>query len=158
MSDSPPNTPRVSFRAFLSHRYKSPEVNEYFFGLFDGIAIPQFQVDKGTFATNMTRLERLIRGSDAFIGFYPLASGAQPTNEQLRKDSRYFRLELDLAERAGKPATHRPAVRAGAGGRAHPRSRHQFRRSAGRLSTVSALSDRLLSLWGGAEGGTGSPD
>jgi hypothetical protein len=62
----------VVFRAFLSHRYKSPEVNEYFFDIFNAAAAnPQFSVDRGTIATSVTRLERLIRGADAFIGIYP---------------------------------------------------------------------------------------
>jgi hypothetical protein len=92
------------FRAFLSHRYKSPRVNEYFFNLFKGIATPQFQVDKGFKATSVTRLERFVRESDGFIGLYPFPSDVEPVVERLRADSRYFRLELDLAERAGKPA------------------------------------------------------
>ena len=56
------------FRAFLSHRYKSPRVNEYFFSLFKDIATPLFQVDEGTKATSVTRLERMVRDSDGFIG------------------------------------------------------------------------------------------
>ncbi len=83
------------FRAFLSHRYKSPRVNEYFFSLFEGIATPQFQVDKGLKATSVTRLERLVRDSDGFIGFYPFPSDSEPSVERLRAESRYFRLELD---------------------------------------------------------------
>jgi hypothetical protein len=94
---------RRPFRAFLSHRYKSPRVNEYFFSLFDGIATPVFQVDEGTKATSVTRLERMVRDSDGFIGLYPFPTGSEPSVERLRADSRYFRLELDLAERASKP-------------------------------------------------------
>jgi len=46
----------VVFRAFLSHRYKSPEANEYFFQIFaDASANPQFSVDRGTIATSITR-------------------------------------------------------------------------------------------------------
>jgi TIR domain len=88
----------------LSHSYKSPRVNEYFFDLFEGIASPQFQVDEGIKATCVTRLERMVRDSDGFIGLYPFPSDSDPSVENLRKASRYFRLELDLAERAGKPA------------------------------------------------------
>ena len=95
----------VVFRAFLSHRYKSPEVNEYFFKIFDAAAAnPQFSVDRGTIATSVTRLERLIRSTDAFIGIYPFPEDAEVTPERLRHESRYFRLELGLAERAAKPA------------------------------------------------------
>lgn len=94
-----------SFKAFLSHRYKSPEVNLYFFDLFSEIAEVQFEVDEGTFATNVTRLERMIRGSDAFIGIYPFPGSWEESQsvEELRKASRYFRLELDLAIRSRKP-------------------------------------------------------
>jgi TIR domain-containing protein len=92
------------FRAFLSHRYKSPRVNEYFFSLFEGIGIPLFQVDEGIKTTCVTRLERMVRDSDGFIGLYPFPSESDPNAENLREASRYFRLELDLAERAGKPA------------------------------------------------------
>lgn len=99
------NSPDVVFRAFLSHRYKSPEINEYFFSIFDAAAAnPQFSVDKGTIATSVTRLERLIRSADAFIGIYPFPEDVDVTPERLRDESRYFRLELGLAERAAKPA------------------------------------------------------
>jgi hypothetical protein len=94
------------FRAFLSHRYKSPTVNSYFFGLFENEAEIQFEVDIGTVATNVTRLERLIRYADAFIGIYPYPA-EEPVHlsrPDLLKASRYFRLELDLAVRAKKPA------------------------------------------------------
>jgi hypothetical protein len=95
----------VVFRAFLSHRYKSPEVNEYFFQWFAAAeANPQFAVDQGTIATSVTRLERLIRGADAFIGIYPFPDDVEATSDRAWRESRYFRLELDLAERAAKPA------------------------------------------------------
>lgn len=95
----------VVFRAFLSHRYKSPEVNEYFFQSFAAAeANPRFAVDQGTMATSVTRLERLIRGADAFIGIYPFPDDAEATIDRLKSESRYFRLELDLADRAAKPA------------------------------------------------------
>jgi hypothetical protein len=64
----PTANPSFSFKAFLSHRYKSPDVNLYFFNLFAESAEVQFEVDEGAFATNVTRLERMIRGADAFIG------------------------------------------------------------------------------------------
>lgn len=95
--------PTAPFHAFLSHRYESPRVNEYFFRLFNKIGTPQFQVDKGIKGTSVTRLERMVRDSDAFIGFYPFPSDFKLSVEKLREASRYFRLELDLANRAGKP-------------------------------------------------------
>jgi TIR domain len=110
-----------SFKVFLSHRYKSPEVNLFFFDLFDQAkqADIQFEVDSGTFAanvtgqerigrsdTNVTRLERMVRDSDAFLGIFPFPgeSGVTASREELLKASRYFRLELDLAIRSRKPA------------------------------------------------------
>ncbi len=92
-------------RAFLSHRYGSPAVNLRFFELFSRAAQVQFSVDFGELATNVTRLERLVRDADAFIGLYPLAvpAMAEVSADELRKQSRYFRLELDLAIRAGVP-------------------------------------------------------
>ena len=90
---------------FLSHRYKSPEVNRYFFGLLSQEVEVQFQVDEGSSSTNVTRLERLLRKAGAFIGLYGLDPelGKSPGPEELRKASRYFRLELDLAVRSRKP-------------------------------------------------------
>lgn len=95
-----------AFTTFLSHRYKSPEVNLFFFDLFENIAEIQFEVDEGTFATNVTRLERMIRAADAFIGIYPFPGSPEEAQQpdELRKASRYFRLELDLAIRSTKPA------------------------------------------------------
>jgi hypothetical protein len=101
-----PGNSTFSFTTFLSHRYKSPEINIFFFKLFADIAEIQFNVDEGTFATNVTRLERMIRAADAFIGIYPFpgTSEAAQQPEELKKASRYFRLELDLAIRSQKPA------------------------------------------------------
>ena len=64
------------------------------------------EVDEGTFATNVTRLERMIRAADAFIGIYPFPGSPEEAQkpDELRKASRYFRLELDLAIRSRKPA------------------------------------------------------
>ena len=96
----------LSFSAFLSHRYKSPAVNLYFFKLFSEIAEVQFEVDEGTFVMNVTRVERMIRDSDAFIGIYPFPGtwDEAQTRGNLQKASQYFRLELDLAIRSRKPA------------------------------------------------------
>jgi len=96
----------IAFSTFLSHRYKSPEANLFFFKLFADIAEIQFEVDEGTFATNVTRLERMIRAADAFIGIYPFPGTSDDAQkpEELKKASRYFKLELDLAIRSRKPA------------------------------------------------------
>jgi hypothetical protein len=101
---SPSENDVLSFKAFLSHRYKSPDVNRYFFRIFADAAEVQFEVDEGAFAINVTRLERMIRDCDAFIGIYPFPGrDAVPEREELLHESRYFRLELDLAIRARKP-------------------------------------------------------
>jgi hypothetical protein len=94
-----------SFKAFLSHRYKSSEINLYFFNLFHEIAEVQFEVDEGTFSTNVTRLERMVRDADAFIGIYPFPGTATEAiiPEELKKQSKYFRLEIDLAIRSQRP-------------------------------------------------------
>ena len=96
----------IAFSTFLSHRYKSPEANLFFFKLFADIAEIQFEVDEGTFATNVTRLERMIRAAYAFIGIYPFPGTSDEAQkpEELKKASRYFKLELDLAIRSRKPA------------------------------------------------------
>jgi hypothetical protein len=62
-------------------------------------------VDEGKTSTNVTRLERMIRNADAFIGVYPFepVDIPRPDIQNLRDGSRYFRLELDLAARAQKP-------------------------------------------------------
>jgi len=97
----------LSLKAFLSHRYKSPEINTYFFNLFsENNTTIHFDVDLGSKSTNVTRLERMIRACDAFIGIYPYPGGEvrTPRHEELMRASPYFRLELDLAIRSGKPA------------------------------------------------------
>ena len=107
-SSTDPRTgrPHRAFKAFLSHSYKSPAVNLFFFRLFARTAAVQFEADAARGATNVTRLERMLRGSDAFIGIYPFSRPADqvPTTEDLRHESQYFRLELELAARAGRPA------------------------------------------------------
>src|SRR5215831_6459318 len=96
---------RVSFSTFLSHKYNSANVNEYFFRLLSEVADVQFEVDAGKSSTNVTRLERMIRDADAFIGIYPFepVDLADPAPKELLEASQYFRLELDLATRARKP-------------------------------------------------------
>ncbi len=95
-----------SVHVFWSHRYKSPEFNLYFFKLFSEFGEIQFDLDAGEGPTCVTRLERSIRNSDAFVGVYPIPelNGQIPSPAQLRKASQYFRLELDIAVRAGKPS------------------------------------------------------
>ena len=94
-----------TLQIFLSHRYKSPEVNLYFFDIFRQFAQVQFEVDKGVSALSVTRLERMIQRADAFIGIYPFPDEDQfPPKTSLLKASKYFRFELDLALRARKPA------------------------------------------------------
>ncbi|MGC4082867.1 MAG: hypothetical protein QM736_12325 [Vicinamibacterales bacterium] len=58
----------LTLKAFLSHRYQSPAVNTYLHEIFSEVAEVQFDVDRGTGATNVTRLERMIRDTDAFVG------------------------------------------------------------------------------------------
>ena len=96
----------MEFKAFLSHRYRSPEVNLYFHELFTETAQIQFEVDIGSLPTNVTRLERMIREADAFIGIYPFQGDPRVTAKktELQNASKYFRLECDLAVRSGKPA------------------------------------------------------
>jgi hypothetical protein len=95
----------LSLIAFLSHKYKAPTVNEFFFQLFSQAADIQFEVDIGSTSTNVTRLERFIRDADAFIGIYPFdpVDTPNPSTADLLDASKYFRLELDLAARARKP-------------------------------------------------------
>jgi hypothetical protein len=94
-------------KAFLSHSYKASSVNLFFYDLFSDAARVQFNVDARKIAMNVTRLERMVRDADAFIGIYPFepdgAVGA-PNRNQLLNLTRYFRFELDLAIRSGKPA------------------------------------------------------
>ncbi|HEY3498890.1 MAG TPA: hypothetical protein VGK73_29565, partial [Polyangiaceae bacterium] len=108
-----------AFKVFLSHRYKSPETNLFFYHLLANQADLQFEVDEGVsyqpvtggeavrgLPTNVTRLERMVRDADAFIGIYPLSVPADSacSPAQLQQESRYFRLEMEIAVRSGKPA------------------------------------------------------
>jgi hypothetical protein len=101
-----PNSSNLpAFKTFLSHRYASAEVNLYFFRIFSQVGQVQFEVDEGSGTISMTRLARMVRGADAFIGIYPLPvpPDQRVTAEQLRSASQYFRVELELATRARKP-------------------------------------------------------
>ena len=99
-----PSTDVLSIKVFLSHKYEAPAVNQYFFGLFSQANV-QFEVDKGKFSTNVTRLERMIRGADGFLAIYPYDDdGTQDVSDaELLERSKYFRLELELAARSRKP-------------------------------------------------------
>ncbi|MFD7639157.1 toll/interleukin-1 receptor domain-containing protein [Kitasatospora sp. NPDC059795] len=91
---------------FLSHRYRSPEVNLFFWRLISEVQETSFRVDEGLTFTSPTRLERMIRDADAFVGIYPLPGGMQENwdLESLRKEARYFLLELGIAARSHRPA------------------------------------------------------
>lgn len=102
---------KFSFKSFLSHSYESDEINLYFFKIFAEIAEVQFEIDAGTDdevkkSTNVTRLEKMVRDSDAFIGIYPFSGTNDEANnvDILKEKSKYFRLEMDLAFRSRKPA------------------------------------------------------
>jgi hypothetical protein len=96
---------KIALTAFLSHKYKAPAVNEYFFRLLSKSARVEFEVDVGSAPTNVTRLERLVRDADGFVGIYPFdeLNAPNPTENDLISAAKYFRLELDLAARARKP-------------------------------------------------------
>lgn len=97
---------KITFKSFLSHSYKSADINLYFFKIFEDVAEVQFEIDEGTKSINVTRLEKMVRDSDAFIGIYPFSGTDDEANnvEELKKQSKYFRLEMDLAFRSQKPA------------------------------------------------------
>ena len=83
------------FEHFSATATNIPEINEYFYKIFaDAAANPQFAVDPGKFPTSVTRLERLTRGADAFIGIYPFPDDAETTIDRLKSKSQYFRLEF----------------------------------------------------------------
>ncbi|WP_086662125.1 toll/interleukin-1 receptor domain-containing protein [Lentzea kentuckyensis] len=90
---------------FLSHSYRAAEVNLRVFDLLSESLSLQFEVDEGTTSTSTTRLERMVRAADAFVGVYPVLGDPlrKPSPEELQKITRYFRLELDMAVRARKP-------------------------------------------------------
>ena len=119
MRNTPPQSDRLSFKAFLSHAYKAETINIEFFNMFDEVADVQFEVDIGLKNLNVTRLERRIRECDAFVGLYPYPNNGadKPSPEDAIKASRYFRLEIELAARARLPSIiffdsrFRPAIR-----------------------------------------------
>ncbi|MGW6929609.1 toll/interleukin-1 receptor domain-containing protein [Lentzea sp. NPDC054927] len=90
---------------FLSHTDLAAEVNLRVFDLLSEHLSLQFEVDEGLTATSTTRLERMIRAADAFVGVYPVIGDRlrRLTPEEAQRITRYFRLELDMAVRARKP-------------------------------------------------------
>lgn len=105
MSSTSSNARPQVISAFLSHSYSAHEVNLFFYELNSAIATIAFRVDRGKFATSTTRLERMIRDADAFVGVWPLPGepDASWDRTDLVNQSRYFRLELDIAIRSRKP-------------------------------------------------------
>ncbi len=95
----------MSVAAFLSHSYGAPEVNLFFHDLVATEAAISFRVDPPRAATSTTRIERMIRDSQVFIGVWsvPAPPGEKCSRDDLLRASRYFRLELDMARRARKP-------------------------------------------------------
>ena len=96
-----------------------PHVNAYFQKVFSEAAELQFDVDAAAGSTNVTRLERMVRDTDAFVGVYPYdGEGVErPTRQQLLEASRYFRLEVDSRGTRTNAVHHlrRPAIRPGDG-------------------------------------------
>ena len=104
MASSDPAQPET-VNAFLSHSYAAADVNLFFFDLISTVAPIAFRVDQGKFRTSTTRLERMIRDADAFFGVWPLPGEPRAAwdSDGLADQSKYFRLELDMAIRARKP-------------------------------------------------------
>lgn len=96
----------MDFKSFLSHKYKSQDVNLYFFDIFSQTTEVQFEIDTGSTPTCVTRLERMINRADAFIGIYPFSDNTSviPSQNDLLNASKYFRLECDIAFRAQIPS------------------------------------------------------
>jgi hypothetical protein len=94
-----------AIEAFLSHRYSSPDINLHVYERISSVVPISFRVDRGVLRTSAVRLQRLIRDADGFVGVYPTPGDRRTSlaRDQLRHQSRYFRLELDMAIRSGKP-------------------------------------------------------
>ncbi len=112
------------FDVFLSHRYSSPETNLYFYGTISSVMPVAFRVDRGITSTSTTRLERMIRDADGFVGVFPVPGDPLAVHDRasLLKISRYFRLELDMAIRSRKRVHSRPPVNVHSMTRHHRRS------------------------------------
>jgi hypothetical protein len=95
------------FRVFLSHGYKAPSANLYFWSILSRVADFQFEVDPAKMPdgsrkpTSVTRLELLVRDCDAVVGIYSYPEESEATS--LAEATAYFRLETDLAIRSRKP-------------------------------------------------------
>ena len=81
--------PVPAFKTFLSHRYKSSDVNEYFFEIFSDRAEVVFDVDEAAGATNVTRLDRMIRSSHGFVAIYPFAPDPKLADAPVRQQRRH---------------------------------------------------------------------
>ncbi len=101
-----------ALRVFLSHQYRSEVINQYFYDLLTSKLDVLFRVDRAVdpatnkrLGTNVTLLELEMNDADAFVGIFPFRAGApgKPTQHEAREDSKYFRLEMDMAIRARKP-------------------------------------------------------
>jgi predicted nucleotide-binding protein len=90
---------------FLSHRYRSPDVNLFFWRIIRKVQPVAFRVDEGLTFTSPTRLERMIRDADGFVGIYPLPGDTQTVWDlrTLQQEARYFLLELSIATRLRHP-------------------------------------------------------
>lgn len=91
---------------YLGHDQESPEVNIYFFDIFQEIANIQFDVETESLPIDLTRTEQMARDSDAYIGIYSYnnLSGAVAENGSLTSQANKIRLELDIVLRSKKPA------------------------------------------------------
>ncbi|SHN46259.1 TIR domain-containing protein [Cryptosporangium aurantiacum] len=96
---------RPTAKVFLSHSYRSPEINLRFFDKVAELTDLRFEVDRKGLRLSTTRLERLIRNTDYFVGFYPLRGDLETmSRDDLVRSATYFQLELEMAARARKPA------------------------------------------------------
>ncbi|MGV9723442.1 TIR domain-containing protein [Nocardia beijingensis] len=91
---------------FLSHRYRSPDVNLFFWRIIRKVQPVAFRVDEGLTFTSPTRLERMMRDADGFVGIYPLPGDPQAAWDlrMLQQEARYFLLELSIAARLRYPS------------------------------------------------------
>ena len=68
---------KPSWSLFLSHQYRATSLNLFFYKLFSEVADVQFEVDRGEFATNVTRLERKIRATSGSSSTWPSARASR---------------------------------------------------------------------------------
>ncbi len=86
-----PAKEKLAIKVFLSHKYEAPAVNQYFFRIFSRANV-QFEVDKGKFSINVTRLERMIRDADGFLAIHSVDDdGSQALDDaELAERSKYL--------------------------------------------------------------------